>query len=45
MLNLGHSHPDFTYDNDRLQAKFTLALLVPATIIICWMIVASVFRM
>jgi len=45
MMNLGHSHPDFTYANDLLQAKFTLVLAVPVSIIICWMIVVSVFRM
>ncbi len=45
MLDLGHSHPDFTYDNDRKQAALTLWLLLPADIIICVMIVAAVFSM
>jgi len=45
MLNLGHSHPNFTYDNDPLQAKMTLALLVPAALICCLMIVAGVLAM
>ena len=45
MLDLGHSHPDFTYDNDRKQAVLTLWLLLPASIIICVMIVGSVLSM
>jgi hypothetical protein len=45
MLDLGHAHPDFTYPNDLFQAKLTLALLLPAAIICCVMIVAAVLTM
>ena len=46
MLDLGHNHPDFVYDNDLKQAKFTLFLMMPfAAIICCVMIIAAVFAM
>ena len=45
MLNLGHSHPDFTYENDAKQARLTLLALVPTTLICCLLIVAGVFAM
>jgi hypothetical protein len=45
MLDLGHSHPDFVYDNDLKQAKLTLFLMPLAAIICCVMIVAAVFTM
>ena len=45
MLNLGHSHPDFTYANDRQHALLTLGLLVPVSILCCLMIVAAVLSM
>lgn len=45
MLDLGHSHPDFTYANDKRQAELTLALLLVAAIISCVLIVLAVNRM
>jgi len=45
MLDLGHSHPDFTYANDRRQAELTLVLLLPTAIISCVLIVLAVYRM
>jgi hypothetical protein len=45
MLDLGHSHPDFTYDNDLKQAKFTMLLMPFAAIICCVLIVAGVYAM
>ena len=45
MLNLGHSHPDFTYENDVRQVKWTFAALTLAAIISCVMIVAAVYAM
>jgi hypothetical protein len=45
MLNLGHSHPDFTYANDLAQAKLTLVLDTFASIICCALIVWGVLAM
>jgi hypothetical protein len=45
MLNLGHAHPDFVYPNDELQVKLTFALLLPAAIISCVMVVLAVLSM
>jgi hypothetical protein len=45
MLDLGHSHPDFTYENDLKQAKYTLVLQALASIICCALIIAGVFAM
>ena len=42
MLELGHSHPDFTYTNDQLQAKWALLLTGFASVIICAMILVTV---
>jgi hypothetical protein len=42
MLDLGHSHPDFTYTNDQLQAKWALLLMALAAVIICSMILVTV---
>ena len=45
MLNLGHSHPDFVYENDYKQVKLTFMGLTFAAIISCAMIVAAVYAM
>ena len=45
MLDLGHNHPDFTYDNDQKQAKLTLFLEAVMSIICCALVVAGVFAM
>ena len=42
LLNLGHSHPDFVYDNDQKQAKLALALSGFAALIISAMIALTV---
>lgn len=42
MLDLGHSHPDFTYENDQLQAKWALILMGVAAAVICTMILVTV---
>jgi hypothetical protein len=41
-LDLGHNHPDFTYTNDQLQAKWALLLMAFAAAIICSMILVTV---
>lgn len=42
MFTPGHSDDAFLYENDRLQAKLTLLLLIPAALICCWLIVAAI---
>jgi hypothetical protein len=42
MLELGHSHPDFTYSNDQLQAKWAMLLTAFAAAVICAMILVTV---
>jgi hypothetical protein len=42
MLNLGHNHPDFTYDNDQAQAKLTLSLGGLVALLIVAMILMTV---
>jgi len=40
MLDLGHSHPDFTYSNDLFQARWTLWLAGFAAMLTCALILA-----
>ncbi len=42
MLDLGTSHPDYTYSNDLAQAKLTLALSLAAALVFVLMILAVV---
>ncbi|HEX4450691.1 MAG TPA: hypothetical protein VH143_07465 [Kofleriaceae bacterium] len=40
-IDIGHSHPDFTYPNDQKQVKLTLLLTLVASIVICAMILVT----
>ena len=40
-IDIGHSHPDFTYPNDQKQVKLTLLGTTFAAFVICAMILAT----
>jgi hypothetical protein len=44
MLDLGHSHPHYVYENDQKQAKLALLLEAIASIVIAAMIIGGVLR-
>ena len=40
-IDIGHSHPDFTYPNDQKQVQLTLLLTGFAVFVICAMILVT----
>lgn len=40
-LELGHSHPDFTYSNDQRQAKLALLLTAFSAVVLCALIIQA----
>ena len=40
-IDIGHSHPDFTYPNDQKQVRLTLLLAAFAAFVICAMILVT----
>jgi hypothetical protein len=40
-IDIGHSHPDFTYPNDQKQVRLTLMLTGFAAFVICAMILVT----
>jgi hypothetical protein len=40
-IDIGHSHPDFTYPNDQKQVQLTMLLTALAAFVICAMILAT----
>jgi hypothetical protein len=41
LIDIGHSHPDFTYPNDQKQVQMTLGLTALAAFVIVAMILAT----